>query len=66
MRQFKVKKIYAIETEIIVSARSVFDAVEAVDDVDFQRMSELRDCGEARVVNIDEYTDDYVDAYIEG
>ena len=66
MRQFKVRKVYVVETEIIVEARSVFDAIENVDDVDFQRMSELRDSGYARVVNIDEHTDDYVDAYIEG
>lgn len=66
MRQFKVRKTYVVETEIIVEARSVFDAIENVDDVDLQRMRELRDAGYARIVNIDEHTDGYVDAYIEG
>ena len=55
MRQFKVNKTYVVETEILVSARNLHDAIQDVDDVDFQRMSELRDYGDAKIINIDEH-----------
>lgn len=58
MRQFKVRKTYVLETEILVSARNLHDAIEYVDDIDLQRMSELRDYGDARIINIDEHVED--------
>lgn len=58
MRQFKVRKTYVVETEILVSARNLHDAIEYVYDIDLKRMSELRDYGDASIINVTEHIEE--------
>lgn len=58
MRQFKVRKTYVVETEILISARNLHDAIEYVYDIDLKRMSELRDYGDANIINVTEHIEE--------
>ena len=58
MRQFKVRKTYVVETEILISARNLHDAIEYVYDIDLKRMSELRDYGDASIINVTEHIEE--------
>ena len=58
MRQFKVRKTYVVETEILVSARNLHDAIEYVYDIDLKRMSELRDYGDASIITVTEHIEE--------
>jgi len=58
MRQFKIRKTYVVETEILISARNLHDAVEYVYDIDLKRMSELRDYGDANIINVTEHIEE--------
>ena len=58
MRQFKIRKTYVVETEILISARNLHDAVEYVYDIDLKRMSELREYGDANIINVTEHIEE--------
>jgi len=58
MRQFKIRKTYVVETEILISARNLHDAIEYVYDIDLKRMSELRDYGDANIINVTEHIEE--------
>ena len=58
MRQFKIRKTYVVQTEILISARNLHDAVEYVYDIDLKRMSELRDYGDANIINVTEHIEE--------
>ena len=58
MRQFKIRKTYVVETEILISASNLHDAVEYVYDIDLKRMNELRDYGDANIINVTEHIEE--------